>query len=483
MPRASVTTWPLHRTLRALIAYRWLALGTTVSFALLAALVGAAQPQVFEAAVQVWVRDQSGGLTRNADYAAERAARLRTHFVNLREVIYSREVLEQTLLKVNGVTAAPASPQDAEYRVDEPALTDLRRAVRIESPKGTDFGDSEMFYLRVRNADGQRALRLVTALFDQIRQRFLQLGLEQADDLVAKTTEQVTVSKRQLSDAEQQLDALVKQVGANLPDLVAMGGAPSIESELRRSINRVRELLTPALAELEQRRALLRGVAVVDLESDSFAIPASFLREQTALEQTRQAVLQAQLELQAGSAEMTADNPAWQVQRDKLVNVQNEFRREWSRARTALEREVESLQAKADYLSREQTTQMDRLTELTGRFVEYDALQSAVKQRQGSLAEAERRRSEALHTRATSAQDVLLSIVDKPRVSPNPVNVSYTRVVAIGTVLGLLTGIGLALVAPELPVADASCDSRGTSTNSTTLIALPRVRVPFQRTN
>jgi uncharacterized protein involved in exopolysaccharide biosynthesis len=470
---------------RTIARHKWLVLVTTAVFTAAAAVAAYFQPDVWEASVKVWVRDQSVGLTKASDFAAERSNRLRTLLVNLREVVYSREVLEQTLLQSSGrPSGTSASPRELTPFLDDLDLAKLRDSIGIDTPKGTEFGSAEMFYVRVRDRDRQRALRLVTALFDQLRARFQQLGLEQADDLLRKTNEQVAASQKQLGDAQSKFDQFVKQVGPNLPDLVVMSGGLSIDSELRRAIQRVRELLTPARAELEQRQALLRTVQGVDTESGSFAIPASFLRDHTSLEQTRQAVVQAQIEFERQQAEITPENPRWKVQQERVANLQNEFRREWSRARVALEQEVSAQKSKVDYLSRELDTQTAQLTRLTERYVEYDGLRAEVKQRQDALAEAERRRSEALHARATAAQDVLLSVVDKARISAKPVNLRRGAMLGMGAALGLLTGLGLAFLVPSwdrtIPQGPGKAGWPG---GVAVLATLPRVRAPFHQTN
>jgi len=322
---------------------------------------------------------------------------------------------------------------------------------------------------------------LVQTLFDEFQRRFSQLGIAQAEDLLRKTTDQVMVSQQRLDGAQQRFDAFVRQVGMDLLDLKAMGGAPSGDSDQRRSLAGVQDLLTPALADLEQQKALLDEVRRAEGDMTALAAPASFLRDRAPLAQARAAVLQVQLEIDQREAEITKDHPQWQLLEGRLANVEAEYRREWTNARIALEREVATLQKRVDLLTEQQQEAVSRLAQLTGRYVEYSALETEMERRRQSLAEAEKRQAEALHARAIAAQEAVLSVVEPARVGAEPTGPSGKLIVFLGAVLGLLTGLALAVLRHHYSTTiRTELDLARLGAEVPVLASLPRVHAPVR---
>ena len=381
-----------HELVGAVFESRRTILAVTVLFTVVAAGVAFATPRLWQSSVTIWLRDQTAALGSDNDPGSLDPDRLKTLSVNLREVIHSRPVLDATLQRLGdkGLNGLGETDPDREPSGNSDAtLARLRKAIRLEVPSGSDFGSSEMFYLRVRARAPERATALAETLLAVARDRLRQLGLMRAKDLIQKTEQQVVISQRELEKSQRKLDEFVREMGTNLLDLQAIGGAPTGDSDLRRSLNRVRDLLTPELAELSQRQALLEevrrleaklagsvraatsGVKIapragsartsapsvrsnvgdrnlpieasrvpieIGLGEHALAIPASFVEAHPALDQTRRALLELQLELARASAEWTPEHPRWKVLQAKVENVAAEFRRQWTEARMALEK-------------------------------------------------------------------------------------------------------------------------------------------------
>ena len=139
---------------------------------------------------------------------------------------------------------------------------------------------------------------------------------------------------------------------------------------------------------------------------------------------------------------------------------------------------------KIEHLLSQQQDGIDTLSQLMGRYVAYTAMDAEVKQRLQILAEAERRHGEALHAWVTESQDVLLSVVDPVRTGSNPVSPRRTQWILLGSVLGLLTGLGIALLRQHYrDCIRAESDLGSVAGDFGILATLPRVRVPLEGQN
>ena len=180
-----------------LFIYKWTILLLTLAFGVGAAVVSYLQPETYEASVQMWAQDQSPGLRGTSSYAADSAARIKMVLSNVREVLFSRQVLEATLEQCGPDPSAPRlkgtnhTPQEL---LDE-QVARLSKAIRLEAPKGSDFGSTQIFFLRVRDRDPERTKALLTALLDSFQKRYEALSVEQAQHLYSETSIQVERSR------------------------------------------------------------------------------------------------------------------------------------------------------------------------------------------------------------------------------------------------------------------------------------------------
>src|SRR3972149_220404 len=172
----------LRDLLSTLFIYKSLIIFLIALFGGGALVISYLQPEIYEASVQIWAQDQSAGLRRTSDYTTETAARIKVVLTNLREVILSRQVLESTLDRCGLLEASsgPERHQRSRRSSQEEQIQRMRRAIRLEAPKGSDFGTTQIFFLRVRDRDPNCAKQLLEALVESFRKRHEQLSAEQA---------------------------------------------------------------------------------------------------------------------------------------------------------------------------------------------------------------------------------------------------------------------------------------------------------------
>jgi len=473
----------LRELASTLFIYKWTILFLTLVFGVGAAVVSVFMPDVYEASVQMWAQDQSPGLRGTSNYADDSAARLKIVLSNVREVIFSRHVLQATLEKCGPQTSAPAVEANDSSRQElvDQELSRLAKAIRLEAPKGSDFGMTPIFFVRLRDGEPERANQVLVALLESFQKRYEALTAEQAQHLYTETTLQVEKSREQLANAARDFENFVKELEGGMSELNSMGGSPG-DSELRRGLGTVNERLVPAEADLATQLKLFEQIEIARAGSnESPIVPGAFVRDYPAFDLAARELSTTRIQMDATAARLTPENPEFQSVEERVRLAEETYRKEIDKVIEAARRDIAAKTEAITFLRTQKDEYLGRLAALADRFVEFDGLKQELAQRRLIVADAERRRSDAAHARLTAAQETLFATMDGPRSSIKPVSPKRQLNVAIGTLLGLLTGIGLAFLARNYSqVVRSESDLAGLAENLM-IVSVPKVRSPLQK--
>ena len=447
MQATSTSTKSLRELVSTLFIYKRTIFSFTATFSLAALVVSFFQPQVWEASVQVWAQDHRTALFGDPDHPSETSVRLKTLLTNLRQVVYSHRVLETALRRAG---ALPAEGPDAKKVEEEVAR--FRRAIRLDGPKGTEFGAAQIFFLRVRGRSPEKAKRLLDSLLDSLRQRYKELIVQHAHRLYQETTRQVEESRRSLEEVERGLDEFVGNLSPGvLLDLRSMqGNFAAAESNPRRGLNNVNDQLAPLGAELREEETLLLLLRdALAGRADPLALPANLIRSHSGLERTGKELLEARLEFDGLAARTTEKHAQYQTLLDRLRGLEQTYQEELDRAVVALEQQIDAKRQGEAHLLALKESYRQQLAALSGKYVEYTAMEEERRRWVEIVAEAERRRSTAAHAQLTAAEQVLLTNIDPPRSGSAPVSPRRSLQVIVAAALGLLGGLGLVFLRKE----------------------------------
>ena len=261
-----------------------------------------------------------------------------------------------------------------------------------------------------------------------------------------------------------------------------MGGAPGSDSELRRGLSTVNEKLVPAEAELRTQAAFLDQMQNSRTEpGQPLIVPGAFARDFPALELAARELSATRLQFDAIAARDTQENPEYQAAQERLRIADQTYRGEIDQAVEAVKRDIAAKTEAVQFLRTQKDTYLARLAGLANRFVEFDGLKQELAQRRTIVGDAEKRRSDAAHSLLTAAQETLFATMDGPRAGTKPVSPQRNLNIAIGTLLGLLTGIGLAFLARQYSqTVRSESDLAGLSENLM-IVSVPKVRTPLQK--
>jgi uncharacterized protein involved in exopolysaccharide biosynthesis len=323
---------------------------------------------------------------------------------------------------------------------------------------------------------------MLSALLDAFRQRYEQLSAEQAQHLHVETTIQVQKSREQLAEAAREFEEFVKDLEGGMAELNSMAGSPGGDSELRRTLAMLNDRLIPAESELLVQQAFLDQLERAELnKAELVDVPATVIREHASLDQALRELTSARVQMSAVAARLTAENPEYMATAERLKKLESVYVDEVRRAARAVRKEISAKSEAVEYMRAEKEQYVARLAELTNQFVKFDGLRQELSQRRAIVSDAEKRSSDAAHAQLTAAQEILFATIDGPRTGTNPVSPRRQLNTMIGTVLGLVLGVGLAFLARQFSQIVRSEADLAEIGNGIVVVSVPRVKRPLHK--
>jgi polysaccharide biosynthesis transport protein len=376
---------------------------------------------------------------------------MKTTQETIMEIALSRSVAEAALAAVGpptdwaGHTAWPS----------EDDIVDLQDAIQVVPPKGTEFGKSEIFYLKIKDHDRDRAIALVTAVCDQLQAKLRSVRETKAQGLIAELTKAAALAEADLASATASLAAIEQQVGGNDLAELRMLDANSIgDSDLRRNLNSIEAELRDARNTRQAQSELLTELTQAQENPGRLlATPNRLLESQPALRRLKDGLVDAQLRTSQLMGSMSSVHPQVinALAAEQEISVQID--REIGAAVRGVEVEMRLAAGRIERLEQQQADTLRRLDRLAGLRAEYSNLTSAARHQNSLLEKARHDLAEARGSLAGAINGSLVARIDGPNAGNRRVGPRKAVILFAGLMGGLLGGFGLVFMTMPWPHA------------------------------
>lgn len=445
----------IFRVLR-LYRRRWIV--PALAIALLAGLYAVVRPDTWQASQALLVRQEAtGNLSEAGKFRS--AEEMKATQETILEVAKSQGVLSQTLKEVGAPAGATAQawPQPLD-------VAELAKSIQLSPPKGAEFGKTEVLYLKVEDHDRNRALALVTALCNQLENRFQQLRDAKTQSMIDELAKAGSLTENDLRSATARLAKMEQEVGGDLAELRSLNESFSGDSDLRRKTLELETELRQA--QLDQRN----HESLFELLSDSrvnqgrlLATPSRLLESQPSLKRLKEGLVDAQLRTAELVGGMSEEHPKVKTAREAEQEISRHLHDELAIALRGVKSDLDLATERVKSLDKQLSAARQRLERLAGARAEYSNLAAEVKHRT-SLAEAARRElAQARSSQAGALDASLMNRIDGPDTGVWPIGPSRTLIVLAGLLGGVLTGFGvLMLTVPGLSATPEAAEAMAT---------------------
>lgn len=411
--------------------------------ALVAALVAAyalLRPATWEASQALIVRNEAATNDEGPGKFAHADDRKMVQETIL-ELVRSRGVLSAALVEV-GPPAGYGKPKDLWPTAED--IAGLRGCVQLSPPKGAEFGSTEIFYLKVRDRDRDRAFSLAAAVAEHLESAFQGVRDAKAQSMIDELAKAVNLAADDLRESTGRLTEMETRAAADLAELRILHDASSGESSLRRTMTEIQNELRQTNVAKSSNEELL--ALLEDAAGDPgvlVAAPALLLESQPALRKLRDGLTEAQLQAANLQGRMSEGHPLVRAAVESQRQIHNRLQEELAGLIRAVKAELRLNLDRVDLLEEQLATTREQLASLAAVRAAYSNQVAETLNREQLLQRAQEKLAEARTTQATANAASLIARMDVPDTGTAPIGPSRSMLVLAGIAAGLMTGLGI----------------------------------------
>ncbi len=356
------------------------------------------------------------------------------------ELAKSQSVIEATLSKVG----PPKSWFARRQWPTEKDVEDFRKQVDMRPPGGSEFGQTEVFYLSVLDTNRERAAALVAALIDELELRTQNLRDDRAKSMMAELENTVAMAEGDLRGRTEKLAKFEASIGADLAELRSLNSPNGSQSEVALEMQAIageRRSNDASRRENEQLLALLN--AAEHNPTQLIATPNTLLKSQPAISRLKNALIDAQVRTANLLGTYADEHPLVIAAREAESLIQTQLHDEVATAIKAIELDL-SLNGERDVaLNTKSAAGRARIARLAGARAEYANLVAAVDDYTKLVEAARKNLGDARAKHASAHTASVIGRIDGVETGVRPVGPGRTTITAAGGVAGLILGLGV----------------------------------------
>ena len=322
--------------------------------------------------------------------------------------------------------------------------------VNIRAPQGSEFGETEVVYLHVRETSRERAAAFCRAVFGHLTEHLRKVRRARADSIIEELTQGRDLARTSLEEAMARLHDVEVEFGSDLGELRNLNDPIAGDGTIRRELEAATRDLQQAELELRKSESLHELLVAGLADPRQLLISGDdLLTSQPSLEKLKDGLIEAQLESSRLFGVYTTKNPKLKAALQRESEIQQRIREETAAVIQAMEPSLELQRERISRLESKQHRLRGRLQELAEVRTRYAKLDAEVRSRTDQLAEAEKALSEARASRTAALSTNLLVEFGPAQVSEHPVGISGGLMTLGSIAAGLIFGLGVVfLVAP-----------------------------------
>ena len=415
---------------------RWII--PTVALTVVACLYALVRSNTWEASQALIIREEANADQRRPGSFAD-VNEMKTVQETILELVRSKTVLRDTLLAIGPAgKSRPATPWPSDRDIAE-----LRENIKMTPPNGAEFGKTEVFYLKVRDKERQRAVALAEEICRQLQHGFQTLRDEKLRSITDELSRAVQLAETDLASATKQLGELESTVGVDLAELRMLHVGATSGSDLRQKLVEVQNEIRANEAEHARHGQLLLVLKAAQKDPGRLlATPNTLLVALPAVNRLKNGLVDAQLETSKLIGTMSLDHPLVQSAKSAEAEISQNLHDEIAVAIKGLEVELKLADQRLTTLKKLLVSDEQRLQRLASLRAEYANLVAMTESRTSLLESARRNLSDAQAGRASASSVNLISRIDTPDTGINPIGPGKTAIAGAGLVGGLLIGLG-----------------------------------------
>ncbi|WP_197442840.1 GumC domain-containing protein [Lignipirellula cremea] len=403
----------------------------------------------WEASQAMLIRDEAvGSLARLGRFDTPESRKSAQEMVL--EVARSRSVLREALLEVG----APPRRRSKAAWPTETEIADTRKTVAVKAPSGTEFGKTELFYLRVKDKDRDRAIQLASSICRHLDVQLREVRDQRSASMIDELTRTRNLAADDLQASTEKISAVEVEVGGDLGELRLLTETSAGDSNMRQTLVGIDAELRLARTKQRTEAHLLELITAARHNPQVVVdMPTEMLTALPALKQIKDNLVTAQLKRAELLASRTDRHPMVQNATEQQAEIEAQLHRELGAAASGILAGIEVGATRIRSQMEQRSKIEKRMQHLAAIRAKYSNLSSAVKNREELVKLAEQNLNNARANQAGAAAASLITLIDTPVTGDKPVGPRKAFVVLGGLGGGLMAGLGLLFLLVPIDLA------------------------------
>jgi hypothetical protein len=419
---------------------RWspLWLATTVASTSLGVLyVTFLKQDIWIASQAVIIRDEVGG-TLNRQGRFDNKEAMKAAQETIMEIARNPEVIRTALNSIS---------QNSDQPPSDDMVRQLLRQFSIRSPKGSEFGTTEIFYIDASDPSKENAIRINTAICDALEKRLQQVRMARYHGIVKELEHSLAIARSQRNEATNKLKEIETEVGQDLSDLRgltdSLSGGGTVKVQIDQWTNEKRQ------AEIQYRQ-LKEDISFLEhLQEDPSRVlvaPSTLLNAQPGLKRLCEGLVDSTIQESQLTGRFTSNHPSVKAARVARATIRKSLGDELRLAKSTLETELRVTEQRIALLDDQLIAGQQRISSLANIRADYANALAEVRNRTTIMEQIEREHAEAEANRLAAAQESLITRLDAPVTGDKPVGPGKKMLICLSIFAGFFSGIGLVLL-------------------------------------
>lgn len=442
-PNAAPIPWKHLRNVLIMFAPLWV--GAAILFGICGLGIALLSSDTWSARQPLVLRDEANGaVDRLGRFQSQ--TELKQAQETILEMAQNPEVVAGALRQIGPADGTNDPNFPTPRFVDEVA----KESINVSAPQGSEFGNTEMIYLRVEAESADRAKQFCTVMLDNLTAHLREVRRIRADSVIAELMHARDLARQKLDSALARMKEVEIAVGSDLGELRNLNDTISGNGANRTTMQETFRELQVAELEMKRLESLYELLVAGSKDARHLLISGDeLLSSQPSLQRLKDGLIDAQIEASKLAGIYTDNHP----RRRAAITTEREIaQRMLEEARNALQAMEPTLKLNRDRVEKlrgQHETLTSKLNKLAGVRTSYSKLDAEVRALTEQLGKAEASLSEAQASRSAALSTNLLSELGPPQVGDRPEGLSGSMTTLGSMIAGLVFGLGTVfLVAP-----------------------------------
>ena len=368
---------------------------------------------------------------------------------------------------------------------NDKTIETVQGSIELSAPNGAEFGHTETVHLIAKSDSRERAGKFVMALLDEIN-----IKINEVRELRLRSmTDELTLirdsAQSSLAASAEQLSAMEREIGADLPTLRSLSDPQSGEGAMSQTLTQIRlerRQFENRLHSAENQRKTL--VAATHDPNAILATSDELFSFQPALSRLKQELIEAQSALAESVGRYEQAHPQVQKQQEQVRSMHRQIHQELDSAKRGLKGQIATLTQKVNKSLAQEAKIEARFNRISSKRVDYLRLDEEVKKKTEVFNEAQGHLASVQQLGSEEFSVTLLTPVDDPQVSTRADGLGAKAIILGSGLAGILAGFGLVLLLD--PGLEAKSDRKESQANNSQLptgLGNPSAKTPVAGTS